>query len=188
MKTATRDVTVSYRVPIHIGRLAEHDRIKAGILRDIRTQAYGPYAVETSYITRCDYEAPKEIERRYLRLVRRPIHEHIRRVMAPYGYRSLKVYNFFFQQYERDSRHDWHVHLETQWVGVYYVELPRTTPRTEYLQMTGGQVKAVHEFPCREGDVILFPSFVVHRAPSNPSAATKTIISFNFDCNIARRF
>ena len=51
--------------------------------------------------------------------------------MAPYGYRSLKVYNFFFQQYERDSRHDWHVHLETQWVGVYYVELPPRTPRTE---------------------------------------------------------
>jgi ectoine hydroxylase-related dioxygenase (phytanoyl-CoA dioxygenase family) len=54
--------------------------------------------------------------------------------------------------------------------------------------MTGGQVKTVHEFPCREGDVILFPSFVVHRAPSNPSPETKTIISFNFDCNIARRF
>jgi hypothetical protein len=183
-----RAVRIPYRVPIHIKKLEEHDRIKEGILDAIKGQDFKPYTVETSYITRCDYESPKDVERAYLRLVRDPIRQHVERVMKSYGYRSSKIYNFFFQQYETQSRHDWHVHLETQWVGVYYVELPRSTPRTEYLAMTEGQVKEVRAFPCREGDVILFPSFVIHRAPANASRETKTIISFNFDCNIARRF
>ena len=188
MIRAARKVSIPYRVPIHIGKLAEHDRIRDRVLQHIEGQDFKPYAVETSYISRCDYESPDGVERAYLRFVRDPIQRHVKRVMRSYGYRSLRIYNFFFQQYETDSRHDWHVHLETQWVGVYYVELPRTTPRTEYLSMTEGTVKAVRTLPCREGDVVLFPSFVIHRAPPNPSRETKTIISFNFDCNIARRF
>ena len=30
-----------------------------------------------------------------------------------------------------------------------------------------------------EGDVIMFPSFIVHRAPKNNSQEQKTIVSFN---------
>ena len=34
---------------------------------------------------------------------------------------------------------------------------------------------------CEEGDIVMFPSFMIHRAPPVQNDKTKTIISFNIE-------
>ena len=39
----------------------------------------------------------------------------------------------------------------------------------------------IQELDVEEGDVVAFPSHLIHRAPANPVDIPKTIISFNFN-------
>jgi hypothetical protein len=41
----------------------------------------------------------------------------------------------------------------------------------------------INKFSVKEGDILIFPSFILHRGKRNKSNKTKTIISFN--CNVA---
>ena len=43
---------------------------------------------------------------------------------------------------------------------------------------------SVSEFEIEEGDILTFPSFVIHRAPTNNGDAKKTIISWNMDTDL----
>ena len=56
--------------------------------------------------------------------------------------------------------------------------MPSGTPKTEYRDPFTDDV---HELDVEEGDVVAFPSFLIHRAPPNMIDIPKTIISFNFN-------
>ena len=36
----------------------------------------------------------------------------------------------------------------------------------------------------KEGDIVIFPSFIIHRAPKVQSDTRKTIVSFNLEFNL----
>jgi uncharacterized RmlC-like cupin family protein len=61
------------------------------------------------------------------------------------------------------------------------VHLPEGSARTEWIDPV---TKHVHTFDVREGDIITFPSWVIHRAPVNTAKETKTIISWNMDVSV----
>lgn len=42
----------------------------------------------------------------------------------------------------------------------------------------------IAEFDIKEGDILTFPSFVIHRAPINTNTHRKTIISWNMDTEL----
>jgi hypothetical protein len=54
---------------------------------------------------------------------------------------------------------------------VYYIDLPEKKYKTEFLDI---------EIPIQEGNLVIFPSFLLHRSPINMSNKEKVIISFNF--------
>ena len=65
---------------------------------------------------------------------------------------------------------------------MYYVDLPEGTPQTEILNpFTQNDVQTLE---VKEGDVIMFPSYVIHQAPTNKGVDTKTIISWNSSADI----
>jgi hypothetical protein len=64
---------------------------------------------------------------------------------------------------------------------VYYLDLPDGTPKTELIDPWSREVITMD---VQEGDILTFPSFVIHRAPVNKTATPKTIISFNSDTEI----
>ena len=41
-----------------------------------------------------------------------------------------------------------------------------------------------NQFDVTEGDILIFPSFVVHKAPKNNDVRIKTIISWNMDTEL----
>ncbi len=86
---------------------------------------------------------------------------------------------FWFQQYIQGSKFGWHQH-SGHWAFVYFVELPEPDEATEFLNYGILKVK--------EGDILCFPTFLVHRAPEITSNLRKTIISTNQDFEVDREF
>ena len=83
----------------------------------------------------------------------------------------------WFQQYANGSQHGWHIHGDHM-TAVYYLDLPKDSPKTEWINPMDN---TVNQFDVEEGDIIIFPSWIVHRAPINESNNMKTIISWNFN-------
>ena len=85
----------------------------------------------------------------------------------------------WFQQYLQGSDFGWHQH-DGHFAVVYYVELPDSSESTDFLQY--GQ------FEVKEGDILLFPTFMVHRSPEITSNKRKTIISTNISYTVDRDY
>lgn len=83
----------------------------------------------------------------------------------------------WYQQYYQTDAHGWHDHAYNSTLSlIYYLELPRGGPGTEFIDPFSG---CVHSPKVKEGDVLVFPSFVRHQSPPNKSDQRKTIISIN---------
>ena len=92
------------------------------------------------------------------------------------GLNQIKFSNLWFQQYIENNFHNWHIH-DCNFTGVYYVEMANEeNNKTELLTGDGKIAPEVDE-----GDICIFPAFIIHRCPPIESTNRKTIISYNFD-------
>jgi uncharacterized RmlC-like cupin family protein len=82
----------------------------------------------------------------------------------------------WFQQYYKNSQHGWHTH-SSNFTSVYYLELENDAPKTKIVNAFNQ--KEIIELNVVEGDIVIFPSFVIHQGPKNISNNRKTIISYN---------
>jgi len=93
------------------------------------------------------------------------------------GFDGFKMWEIWFQQYYNKDSHGWHSH-SANWTNVYYLELPENAPKT---QIVNPYTKEVLTIDIKEGDILMFPSFILHRAPPIENDVRKTIISYNLD-------
>jgi hypothetical protein len=91
------------------------------------------------------------------------------------GFNTLHMHNLWFQQYVKGNKHDWHTHAEN-YSGVYYLEMSEGSPGTEIYDG-----ERVIRPKVLEGDLCIFPSTAIHRAPVFETDDRKTIISFNLE-------
>ncbi len=92
--------------------------------------------------------------------------------------KDFHIRAMWFQQYGKNGTHGWHVH-EQNYTGVYYLELPKSAPLTELIDPTN--IKNRFKIKAKEGDIVLFPSFVIHRSGKMKTKNRKTIVSFNLE-------
>lgn len=93
-------------------------------------------------------------------------------------YEECHLKDLWFQQYKKGNTHSWHTHGEN-FTGVYYVELDKDSPKTQIVNPFDNST--VYELDVSEGDLVIFPSFVLHRAPKIQNDIRKTIVSFNMN-------
>ena len=170
-------MTFDIKVPVFQKQIIDHQKYKSQTLDLIRLYSLGEIK-KGSLDLRSDYELPRDHPRPYLDLVR----ERVMNCLLDFKdisdhYEKIEVRCFFYQQYTKEQYHGWHVH-DCHYSGVYYLDLPEGSPKTEYIDPFTNDVC---ELDINEGDVVAFPSFLVHRAPPNPISTPKTIISFNFN-------
>jgi hypothetical protein len=176
----------SIECPYIISKLPEHEIIKDEVLKLINECESTQYTFPNDYtdISRTDWDVSREVERFYLKPVMQPITKLLQNRFDELGYDEIKIRNIWFQQYNKGSEHGWHVHLGCQWTNVYYLDLPEGSPKTQLLNPMNQD--EIIEMDVKEGDVLTFPSFILHRAPRVESDVVKTIISWNSDCNITK--
>jgi|TARA_R100001530_G_scaffold69912_1_gene49544 hypothetical protein len=90
-----------------------------------------------------------------------------------YGNEHVKVMigNYWFQQYSTNSSHEWHNHPNCNFSSVYFLELPNKDMITEF--------KDFKNIDAKEGDIITFPAYYLHRSKPNKTKKRKTVIVFN---------
>jgi len=126
-------------------------------------------------ITKLDWSRSTDTQRKWVKYFFPHLKIKLDEIFKKMGYSQYSLEALWFQQYEKESYHGWHVH-GSNFTAVYYVELPEDSPGTEIINPPLN--KKIH-IDVKEGDVILFPSYVIHRGPPNMSNERKTIISFN---------
>jgi hypothetical protein len=127
-------------------------------------------------ITKADWHIASRFDREWVETIQQPLSEQMLEIYKELGYDGLTVHELWFQQYQENSQHGWHTH-SSNFTNVYYLELPKDAPRTQIVNPYNQH--DIIEIDVEEGDILVFPSFVIHRAPLNTSRSRKTIISYN---------
>ena len=96
------------------------------------------------------------------------------------NFRSTEVW---FQKYNHNMDHPVHTHGPTGYSAVCFIEYDKdnhraTTFVSPFSDSFGGELTR-YEPDVEEGDIIFFPSNLLHFAPTNLSNITRTIMSFN---------
>ena len=156
---------------VHIFSVEEHAHYKPMVLESIEKMKADNNIKLNEKGYYYDFDIP-EAKRIYEKLFRQITFPYIHDVGEMYGLcLDIKPPTIWFQQYIQGSDFGWHQH-GGHWACIYYVELPEMSEATEFLNY--GQ------FDVKEGDVIFFPTFLVHRSPMIKSNLRKTIIATNF--------
>lgn len=171
-------------LPILITKFQKHLELKEKLLLEI-DQGPGDSLIDGSdNITKTDWNIPITISRPYLDLLTAPLVDHLKEAYLPFNSSGFQIHNFWYQQYLENSTHDWHTHQAAHYTNIYYLELPRTAPRTQILNPMN--LNEIIEIEVEEGDIVTLPASVFHRSPPNKNQDRKTVISFNISLmNIA---
>ena len=156
---------------ILLTKVETHNVIKDTLLDLINSQPSGPNDNTNDKVSRLDWYQSEDFTRKWVQYFMPHFNKTYQSLVDKLGYKTFDVRGIWYQQYEKNSIHDWHVHSEN-YTGVYYLEYPNGAPATELFD-TKLNIPNVSE-----GDVVMFPSMTPHRAPRITSDLRKTIIMF----------
>jgi hypothetical protein len=169
--------------PILIGKFNKHHKIKKNLLNLLKeTNSETLKSIDNYYsdkISRLDWYDKTNWERKWVKYIINDLINHFKNQIKKINLLDVVINALWFQQYNKTDIHSWHVHGEN-YTGVYYVEFDEKCPATQLIDpITNKLIK----IKIKEGDIIMFPSFVIHRAPLLKEDTRKTIISFNLTFN-----
>jgi hypothetical protein len=162
----------------------EHLSIKNDLLSLLETADYKSpkHAESETDITKADWFRAQDMEREWVKFAAPKLFPYITKMYDELGFDLLKISEIWFQQYLQGSEHGWHTH-SGNWTNVYYLEFQEGSPKT--LLIDPFDRKTQIEVDVKEGDLLVFPAFVMHKAPINNSGNRKTILSYNIDADVS---
>lgn len=174
-----------FEIPYYIYSLPNHIFLKEKILQTIESGIGDSSLQHFESISKSDWYTNydpkffkthfKENADSYYGLLKQDIETIIRDIIPDKNKDELKVSNGWFHQYNKLDYYWWHNHPEARWSLIYYLELSEDGPITEFENFFGDTI-----FPdVKEGDFLIFPSWMNHRSPPNLGKKRKTILSFN---------
>ena len=170
-------------IPIYskllIDKVKNHLEIKDDLLALIE-QAEGKNIIFDSEhiktdITKCDYENNGDFKRPWVdnKIIESIMSNSVHPMVRELDFEGFQLDSIWFQQYDKGSLHGWHSHNQN-YVGVYYLDMPENSPMTELFDG-----EKIISLDVKEGDITIFPAYILHRAPESMIDKKKTIISFN---------
>lgn len=168
-----------------VDALKEHTELKNKILDcidQISITSETSWSAKNNYytdsITKLDWNMGNDFTRPWVKLFLPSFMNKLEAMFNHLGYHGVKLNDVWFQQYFKGDTHGWHIHGST-FTGVYYLEFNDQSPSTQLLDpFNQNEIITVD---VKEGDLLVFPSFIIHRAPEIMTDQRKTIISFNID-------
>ena len=174
----------SLQTPYIVKPFKYHEEVKNSLLEFLGNADYRSpnHDASETHITKADWFQAENMSREWVKFIAPKLLEEVQVLYRELGFDILRVTEIWFQQYITGSEHGWHTH-SGNWTNVYYLELPEGTPKT--LLIDPFDKKTVIEVDAKEGDLLVFPAFVMHKAPVNQSTNRKTILSYNINADIS---
>jgi|TARA_E500000318_G_C3550308_1_gene208601 hypothetical protein len=131
---------------------------------------------EDEIISKTDYELPEYLKREYWSLLKEEIlidfnKDFLKKVHA----KKIYYNNYWFQIYQLGDLHAPHRHPNCMFTNIIFLNLPKKTLKTNVWNLDNIKL----DFTVEEGDIISFPSFLLHESPKNIFFERKISISFN---------
>jgi hypothetical protein len=176
------DVTLSKLESYYaVGQLPDHENIKQKILDLLDDAVYFKLQAKDEYyddsISKLDWIDSRDFERPWVKFFMPHIQDYLNALSFSLGYQGAIIDEIWFQQYKNLDTHGWHTH-GSNFTGVYYLEFDEQSPKTEIIEPSNQNRKIIPDV--KEGSVLIFPSYTIHRAPKIHNDIRKTIISFNY--------
>jgi hypothetical protein len=159
-----------------VNKISEHKIIKNKLLNFINDIPSNSINTINESIKHTDWNLPKSFERKYLNFFLEIINPYMIKMMKFLKTEKYIIDNIWFQQYTKNDFHNWHVHENSNYTNVYYLELPEKEMKTNILNINTNKII---EIDVEEGDVITFPAHLPHTSNIIKNDKRKTIISFN---------
>lgn len=164
--------------PYVISHFKQHKELKNLSLQAIKEQEFPGVNNTHERIHKTDWYVSETIQREYLKILYGPLTDHMSKVFSSIKHDNPIYQTFWATQYKKNHTFAKHHHRQSSWVSIYYLELPKNTPITHFLNVFNEDVFVPNIV---EGDIITVPGFVWHWSPVNTSNKTKTVISFNVE-------
>jgi hypothetical protein len=155
----------------------DHAELKEKILRGISDMGSHSLVEGQEKISNTDWHLGSGYDRPYFNHLIPLFNAHLTNVMDLSGvpkHTPLTLNNYWFQQYAEGDYHKWHIHQNSMFSNVYYVDLPEGASKTSF-SFAGESF----EVDVKEGQILTFPGCFLHCSKPNP-VGVKTIISFNY--------
>lgn len=167
----------TFTCPIYKFKLNHHMFLKEQFLSQIEQSDFEIKNVDGESV-KTDYYLVNKSQK-YKNLFSFTMNEELRKFFESIDYNvDFKKYDTWFQQYQNKGYITWHRHSRSSWNVVYYLELPNGCPTTEFKDLITGEV---FNIDAEEGDVVIFPSILLHRSPENAMSERKSVIVCNVD-------
>ena len=153
-------------------KIVEHSYNKKKLLSLINKGNFSSF----DNIHRTDWHFDKNTKREYLDLFYKIITPYMDKMCLTMKAKTWRIHNGWFQQYKKNNCHEWHRHAEANFANVYYLELPDKNMITKIKEPFTNKLLKIK---AKEGDVLTFPAYALHKSEKILSGLTKTIISFN---------
>ena len=165
-------------VPYTVLQFEAHPRLKDVILEEITATPassiisfdHSIYKTDWNTSDTCNYG-------NYTNCLKDDLHKELSQVFLLFGFEKFTIHNIWFQQYVQSNSHAWHNHAGCHYTCIYYLELPETAPPTQFINPLNNL--EIFQVDVKEGDILIMPSMIKHRAPTVTTDVRKTIISFN---------
>lgn len=168
--------------PCMIKNLKDHKNIRDTLISLIKDTKADYLESNNEYfgdlIHRLDWNRSQDYSREWVKFVQPYLQKYFNECASKLGYQKVNISNIWFQQYNKKGRHGWHIHSEN-YTGVYYVKFSSKDAKTELIDPFSQNKKII--INAKEGDIVIFPSYVIHRATEQQDDSEKIIISFNFN-------
>jgi hypothetical protein len=156
--------------------LSNHNIIKENLISLINS-SYGESIYDgVDRINDTDWNISSNSDREWVKYFLDNCSDQIVSLYQDLGYATFQIESFWYQRYKSNDHHGWHSHPDTTFSNVYYLELPEESAATEIISP---YYKNIVEINAREGDLLTFPAYLNHRAPTNISEKNRTVIVFN---------
>lgn len=163
------------KLPILINSFDKHSLYKTSLMSYFDKEEFMKENFEKDNITKVDFNKAKDFKRPWVKLILDDFHKHLLKFANHMGFQKCFIYQLWFQQYNKQGTHSWHVHGHN-YTGVYYVNFNENCAKTRIIDPVTEEMR---DIDAKEGDVVIFPSTVVHRALVQEIDFPKVIISFN---------
>lgn len=160
-----------------VSTVREHAEYKKKLLNEIDEMPSINVDQPHEKIDKTDFWISSLYKRKYLDTFYGIISPYMIEICNQLKNAEWKIHNAWFQQYEKQGKHGWHTHPETNWTNVYYLELPNPNLKTEIYDSIANKI--IDTIEINEGDILTVPAYFLHKSKENDSNKRKTIISFN---------
>lgn len=169
--------SIHYPTEILIDSVKNHQEIRNKLLVEIEN-AHGEvskHPQQFELISKTDWVLEEVRERTWIQLFWPHLTNALKNMIQHLRFNSVDIKTIWYQQYQQNDTHGWHIHGQSQYSGIYYLEYENTPTQ---IRLNNDRIQDIE---VSEGDIVIMPTYIIHRCPPVKNNKRRTIIAFNFD-------